>query len=97
MIAVFGRGPNAAPRPDREADPCRTDDQEDKSAATMALPLPLVDLPEQSLGQKREQLEERDVGVAFVEISPRRRIHRNAPDNLAQERLKAALVNGWRD
>ena len=97
MIAVFGLGPNAAPRPDRETDPCRADDKNGKAAATTALPLPLVGLPEQGLGQKREQLEERDAGVAFVEITPRRRLHRDAPDNLAQERLKAALVNGRRD
>ena len=97
MIAVFGLGPNAAPRPDRETDPCRADDKNGKAAATTALPLPLVGLPEQGLGQKREQLEERDAGVAFVEITPRRRLHRDAPDNLTQERLKAALVSGRRD
>ena len=94
MIAVFGLGPNVAPRPEKETDPCRTDDNNGKAAAT-ALPLPLVDLPEQAVGQEREQLDERDAGVALVEISPLKRIDRDPPDELIPELLIAALVEDW--
>jgi len=94
MIAVFGLEPDATPRPEKETDPGRTDDKNGEAAAT-ALPLPLVDLPEHAVGQEREQLDERDAGVALVEISPLRRIDRNPPDELIPEILIAALVENW--
>ena len=60
-----------------------------------ALPLPLVDLPEQVVGEEREQLDERDARVAFVEIGPLRGIDGDPFEHLVPKVLVVAVVDGW--
>ena len=58
-----------------------------------APPLPLIDLPEQVLGEECEQLDERDAGVAFVEIGPLRSMDGNPFEHLAQKVPVVAVVD----
>ena len=59
-------------------------------------PVPLRDLVravEQVLGQEREQLEQRDAGVALVEVRPLRVVDRDARQRLVDEVLVRARVD----
>lgn len=60
-----------------------------------ALPLPLGDLPEQVVGKEREQLDERDARVAFIEIGPLRCIDGDPFEHLFQKVPVVAVVDAW--
>ena len=56
----------------------------------------LVEAEEQVLAEKREQLDERDAGIARVVIGPLRRVDRNAPHQLVAELLVRPVVEDRR-
>ena len=60
-----------------------------------ALSLPLIDLPEQVLGDECEQLDERNAGVAFVEIGPLGSMERNPFEHLVQKVPVVGVVDEW--
>src|ERR1043166_9164435 len=85
----------AGPRPENESDPRGSYDQQGAAttAKTTAAPLPLVEVPEERVGQECEQLDERDAGVACVEVGPLGRVDRDPRDELSEsaDRLLAAI------
>lgn len=87
--------PPALPGPEDDAGSGRAHDQKSK-AVTTALPLALVESPEQAFGQEREQLDESDAGIALVEVRPVRCIDRDPPEDFVQERLVDTVVDDGR-
>jgi hypothetical protein len=55
--------------------------------------LPLVELPEQCLGEERQELDERDAGVALVDVRPLRPVDCDSANELGEELRVAALVH----